>query len=259
MIAQAVLHGQQPFNPPPYLTRQAPGGRALGLQLLSLGLLVSGLMALTPFCFAQTAQPAAPASALVTGKPSVAPPQVKPATISRPIWTELTPMQQQALKPLASSWNTINDGQKRKWLEISKNYPSLPPEGQATMHSRMNEWVMLSPQQRAQARLNFGKTRELSGQLTPEEKKAKWETYQALSAEEKQKLAAKASPKPTGAATAVKPVARQKLAAVPPHPSKPVTKPAPKIMPPPPTAAGNPLAPRPVEAADGRPGTAPQR
>lgn len=226
--------------------------------MLSLGLLVSSLLALSTFCFAQAVQPAAPASALVTGKPSLAPPQVKPA-ISRPTWAELTPMQQQALKPLASSWNAINDGQKRKWLEISKNYPSLPPEGQATMHSRMNDWVMLSPQQRAQARLNFGKTKELSGQLTPEEKKAKWETYQALSAEEKQKLAAKASPKPTGAATAVKPVAPQKLAAVPPHPNKPVAKPAPKIMPSQPAEAGNPSAPRPGEAANSRPGTAPQR
>jgi hypothetical protein len=77
----------------------------------------------------------------------------------------------------------------------------------------MNEWVTLSPQQRAQARLNFARTKELSKQLTPEEKKAKWQTYQALSPEEKQKLAAKASPKPVGAATAVKPVAPQKLAA----------------------------------------------
>lgn len=226
--------------------------------MLSLGLLVSSLLALPTFCLAQAAQPAAPASAPVTGKPSLAPPQVKPA-ISRPTWAELTPMQQQALKPLASSWNAINEGQKRKWLEISKNYPSLPPEGQATMHSRMNDWVMLSPQQRAQARLNFGKTKELSGQLTPEEKKAKWETYQALSAEEKQKLAAKASPKPTGAATAVKPVAPQKLAAVPPHTNKPAPKPAPKIMPSQPAEAGNPSAPRPGEAANSRPGTAPQR
>ena len=103
-------------------------------------------------------------------------------------------MQQQTLKPLASSWVTLTEAHKRKWLEVSKNYPSLPPEGQATMHSRMSEWAALSPQQRTEARLNFAKTRELSKQLTAEEKKAKWETYQALSAEEKQKLAAKASP-----------------------------------------------------------------
>lgn len=95
------------------------------------------------------------------------------------------------------------------------------------MHSRMNEWVALSPQQRAEARLNFAKTKELSKQLTPEEKKAKWQTYQALSPEEKQKLAAKAAARPAGAATAVKPVAPQKLAAVPPG----GVKTAPKIVP----------------------------
>ena len=86
---------------------------------------------------------------------------------------------------------------------------------QATMHSRMVEWVAMSPQQRAAARLNFAKTKELSNQLTPDEKKAKWETYQALSSEEKASLAAKATPKPAGAATAVKPVPVQKLAAAP--------------------------------------------
>ncbi len=117
----------------------------------------------------------------------------------------------------------------------------------------MNEWVTLSPQQRAQARLNFAKTKELSKQLTPEEKKAKWESYQALSPEEKQKLAAKASPKPTGAATAVKPVAPQKLAPVPPHPVKASSKAAPKINASTPTAA----APAAVPASG--PGATPQR
>ena len=166
---------------------------------------------------------------------------------------------QQALAPLASSWNTsMSEAQKRKWLEISRNYSALSPEDQATLNSRMNDWVSLSPQQRAQARLNFGKTKELSRQLTPEEKKAKWEAYQALSPEEKQKLAAKASPKPTGAATAIKPVAPQKLATLPAQAaSKPGTKPAPKIMPPA-TVAG-PATPPTGQASDVGTGTAPLR
>lgn len=218
----------------------AAGAWALRLRLLSFGLLTAGLLALPATGFAQATAPAASASAPIAAKPPVAA-STKTAA-SGPSWADLTPLQQQTLKPLASSWNTISEPQKRKWLEISKNYPSLPPEGQATMHSRMNEWVTLSPQQRAQARLNFAKTKELSTQLTPEEKKAKWETYQALSAEEKQKLAAKASPKPTGAATAVKPVAPQKLAAVPPHPGKPGAKPAPKITPSEPAAVTSPAA-----------------
>ena len=140
-------------------------------------------------------------------------------------------MQQQALKPLAVSWNTISEAQKRKWLEISKNYPSLPPLDQTTLHSRMNEWVALSPQQRAEARLNFAKTKELSTQLTPEEKKAKWQTYQALSPEEKTKLAAKAPPRPVGAALAVKPVAPTKLTAVLPPGTKPDAKAVSKNVP----------------------------
>ena len=123
----------------------------------------------------------------------------------------------------------MSESQKRKWLALSKNYKTLPPEDQATLNSRMNEWVALSPEQRAQARLNFGKTKELSRQLTPEEKKATWEAYQALSPEEKQKLAAKGSPIPTGAATAVKPVSPQKLAAVPPHAAKPGPRMEPKV------------------------------
>ena len=59
---------------------------------------------------------------------------------------------------------------------------------QDKLHSRMSEWAALSPQQRTQARLNFGETKRLS----PDDKKAKWEAYQALPAEEKRKLAASA-------------------------------------------------------------------
>lgn len=143
---------------------------------------------------------------------------VLPTVPRKPLWSELTPMQQQALQPLAGTWGTISEAQRRKWLAVSKNYPSLPLDGQATMHGRMNEWAGLSPLQRAEARLNFATTKELSRQLTPEEKLAKWQTYQSLSADEKQKLAEKASVKPAGAALAIKPVAPQKLAPVQPHP-----------------------------------------
>jgi hypothetical protein len=75
----------------------------------------------------------------------------------------------------------------------------------------MNEWVMLSPQQRAQARLNFGETRSLSA----DDRKAKWEAYQALSAEETRKLAADANARAPATAAAVRPVPAQRLANVP--------------------------------------------
>lgn len=136
---------------------------------------------------------------------------VMPAAVSKPAWQELTPAQQQSLKPLGANWGTLSQAQKRKWLALSKNYPTLAPAEQAKLHSRMTEWVSLSQQQRTQARMNFAETKK----LPPDEKAAQWQAYQALSPEEKQKLAAKATPAPAGATAAVKPVPAQKLANVP--------------------------------------------
>jgi len=126
------------------------------------------------------------------------------------LWRELKPAEQVALTPLASTWDTLSVAQKRKWLALSKNYPKLSPDEQVKLHSRMREWVALSPEQRTVARLNFGATQQLS----PDDKKAKWAAYQALSPEEKSKLAAGASRPPTAAA-AVKPVPSDKLATIP--------------------------------------------
>lgn len=229
-----------------HLKVKASGAPAPKLRALSAGLVAVGLLVFSSPGFSQAAHPFASASAPASAKP----------VASGPSWAEITPVQQRALAPLASSWNTgMSEAQKHKWLEISRNYSALSPEGQATLNSRMNDWASLSPQQRAQARLNFGKTKELSRQLTPEEKKAKWEAYQALSPEEKQKLAAK-SPKPTGAATAIKPVAPQKLTIL---PAQAGIKPASKIMPSPPATVTTPAAPPAGQAATVDTGPAPLR
>lgn len=130
-----------------------------------------------------------------------------------PLWTELTAPQQQALAPLAAIWPTISEAQKRKWIVISRSYGGLPAPEQAKLHSRMTDWVALSPQQRIQARLNFAESKQLSA----DDKKAKWQEYQALPPEEKRKLAAgaAAAAKPPATAAAVKPVPDRKLATVP--------------------------------------------
>ncbi len=130
-------------------------------------------------------------------------------------WSKLTPAQQKTLQPLANSWDSLNTGQQRKWLEVSRNYATLSAEGKVSMNSRMAEWAALSNRERAEARLNFATTKELSNELTATEKKAKWEAYQSLSAEEKKKLTDKGSRPPSGAATATRPVAPQKLATLP--------------------------------------------
>ena len=127
-------------------------------------------------------------------------------------WNTLTESQKVALAPLKYVWVRITPVKKQKWLDISVGYHLLSADGQATLHFRMTEWVALTTKQREQARLNFAQTKR----LTPDDKQTKWQAYQALSAEEKQKLASmsKSSP-PTGAAPALKPVSKDKLITTP--------------------------------------------
>lgn len=164
-------------------------------------------------------------------QPAAAPAQTAP---SKPTWKELSPTQQQALKPLAARWETLSADRKRKWLALSQNYASLAPEEQAKLHARMAGWAALSPQQRAQARINFAETQK---QLTPQERAVQWRAYQDLSPEEKRALATKAPPKPAGAAV-LKPTPTQRLTPV------PVTRNAPKSAPAPSAPAAPGIAPR---------------
>jgi hypothetical protein len=164
------------------------------------------------------AQPAATPASSAVARPNLAraPGAKTPVAkangkqITKPLWSELTEAQRQALAPLAPKWDTVSEAQKRKWLALSQNFPGMSGAEQAKLHSRMTEWAALSPQQRTQARLNFGETKQIS----PDDKKAKWEAYQALPPEEKKKLAAGAA-KPPATAAAVKPVPPEKLATVP--------------------------------------------
>jgi hypothetical protein len=143
-------------------------------------------------------------SSVVAAKPA-------PSLPGRPLWMDLADSQQQALAPLAQLWPTMTEPHKRKWLAVSQNFGQLTAEEQATVQSRMREWAALSPQQRTAARLNYADAK----QLLQEDKKAKWEAYQALSPEAKQKLAAQQNQPIQGAAPAIKPVSAAKLTASP--------------------------------------------
>jgi hypothetical protein len=140
---------------------------------------------------------------------------------TKPEWQELTAAQKQALAPLTQLWPSMTEAHKRKWLALSQNFAQLPEVDKNTLQSRMREWAALSSQQRAQARLNFADAK----QMPQDERRSKWEAYQALSPEEKQKLAAQKPVAKVGAALAPKPVSAEKLAV-------------------PPTASGNKALPR---------------
>ncbi|MDB5900375.1 MAG: hypothetical protein JWP22_2316 [Ramlibacter sp.] len=194
------------------------------LSTLLVGLLAAG------GAWAQAAAPAAPPVAAPppqtqqqAGTPSVstqAPIRAASARVAtakveaKPLWAELTALQQQSLAPLAGTWRSLSEAHKRKWMAVSETYPAMPPGEQLRLHSRMAEWAALSPQQRTQARLNFAESRGVAPSV---DKRAKWEAYQALPPEEKRKLAgaAAAKPAPPPTAVAVQPVPEQKLARIP--------------------------------------------
>jgi hypothetical protein len=126
---------------------------------------------------------------------------------SNSLWQNLTPSQKKALAPLAPHWAQISPAQKNKWLAMSNNFDNLSPREQATLHNRMADWASLSPQQRAQARLSFNETKPLG----VDQKKSQWEAYQALSQDDRKKLAAQQTTKIQGAATASQPTSPQKV------------------------------------------------
>ena len=146
-----------------------------------------------------------------TAPAASAPAVVVPKAAAKPLWRDLSAKQQQALQPLAADWDTLSEGHKRKWLTLSRNHPKLSPEEKATLHSRMTEWTALSRQQRDQARFNFAEVK----QVPVDERKAKWEAYQALTPEQKRRLAESAAPRPPGATATIRPVPAQKLAPIP--------------------------------------------
>ena len=186
---------------------QIPGRLPMLRQVwrITFWVLLSLLAASALPALAQNSNPVAPVVKAAPNKQTSAP-------SAKQEWTLLTPAQQLALQPLAKSWASLSNGQKRKWLEISLNYPSLSADDKAKMHSRMSEWAALSPRARAEARLNFASTQELSKQLSTQEKQAKWQAYQSLSSEEKRKLAESGVRPPVGAALPARPVPEKKLA-----------------------------------------------
>jgi Protein of unknown function (DUF3106) len=136
-------------------------------------------------------------------------------------WQQLSPLQKEALAPLGAQWGALTIQQQNKWLAISKNYARLSMADQVTMHERMSNWVALSPQQRHLARLNFNTLQN----LPKEDKKAKWEAYQALPAEKKRLLSEGSKPLPKNAAPTAKPLEARRQVQTPEKPTNGQTPP----------------------------------
>lgn len=221
------MHALPHHSPSPSSTATLP---AFVLAFVLLGALTAGGWWMAAYMRVAPSTPV-PAHALDGGKHqaygearAVAQPEAGPP------WSSLTTAQKEALYPLANRWALLSEGQKRNWLNLAAGFHAMSPQEQAKMLARLTDWASLSAQQRSQARLNYA----AAARLPADDRRARWEAYQALSEEEKKRLAAKAAPKPKGAATAIRPVSPKKLVRVPAATdAPPALLNPPKIVPPP--------------------------
>ena len=123
----------------------------------------------------------------------------KPAVEQGIRWHDLKAAQQASLKPLEQDWSAIDAPRKQKWLQIVARFPKMSAPEQERVRARMADWAKLSPQERGQTRMNFQEARQLPSQ----NRQARWDAYQALPAEQKRQLAARAEPASAPAAGSV--------------------------------------------------------
>jgi hypothetical protein len=156
---------------------------------------VKRLLALILLACSALAASAAAEQAPVTrsGQPAKARPAAAGgAPASGPAWKEISPAQQQALRPLQKNWDGLDAQGKRRWLGVASRFQAMSPVERALVQQRMNEWARLSPKERNEARLNFRDVRELS----PDNRRERWEAYQALPEDARRTFGARSNPEP---------------------------------------------------------------
>ena len=173
-----------------------------GLAVLALGLVTAVALSLPLQSVAQGGASGAAASG--SAAPLVRTPTTlrngsKPAVEQGIRWRDLKTAQQAALKPLEQDWSGIDTPQKQKWLQLVARFPKMSAPERERVQARMAGWAKLTPQERGQTRLNFEEARQLPSQ----DRQARWDAYQALPAEQKRQLAARAAPASTPVAASL--------------------------------------------------------
>lgn len=94
----------------------------------------------------------------------------------RPTWAELTPAQQEILKPLQEDWESLDTTRRKKWVAITEKYPKMKPAEQQRLQKRMQEWAKLTPAERAAAREKYQALRKLPPDKR-QEMAQQWQQY----------------------------------------------------------------------------------
>ena len=113
---------------------------------------------------------------------AVAAPVVRTDTASATAWANLSLAQRQALAPLEDVWPTLDTAQQQKWQRMTGQFEAKSPQAQRRIHARMQAWALLTPAQRAQARLSF---RQAASRYGPGQRNAQWQAYKELPPEKR--------------------------------------------------------------------------
>lgn len=91
-----------------------------------------------------------------------------PALAVAVTWQELSPQQQQILKPLSNEWDSLPKKRQNIYIGITKRYPQLTPLKQQRFQEQIIRWAKMTPEQRQQAREKY----KAFNQLPPEKREA---------------------------------------------------------------------------------------
>jgi hypothetical protein len=131
------------------------------------------------------AMPAPPAPPVARAEPiRLDPPRTTLLPLAQPLWSELTPAQQQVLQPFATQWNALPVTEKRAWADLALRFPKMKAGEQQRVEKRIAEWAALTPDQRRTARANY----RLAQQVARNRVLAEWENYQSMTPEQRSVL-----------------------------------------------------------------------
>jgi hypothetical protein len=166
---------------PPRTSRQPRSLTTVALAAALRALLVATIM--VTFGLAVTAAQAQ--------RPTVT--EVSAARPGQP-FDKLPRAQRDVLAPLKDDWMSLSQERQRKWLEIAARYPRMSAEEQQRLQRRMTDWAQRTPEERHNARLQYREARRLH----PDDRRARWEAYQAMTQQQRDALAEEAAPRRQG-------------------------------------------------------------
>ncbi|RPH45976.1 MAG: DUF3106 domain-containing protein, partial [Burkholderiales bacterium] len=102
----------------------------------------------------------------------------------QPLWSDLSPAQQEVLAPFSAQWNALPITEKRAWADLASRFPKMKADEQKRVEKRIAEWAALTPDQRRLARANY----RLAQKVGRENLLAEWENYQSMTPEQRSVL-----------------------------------------------------------------------